>query len=97
MPAEGKFPLTHLAVAVSYHHGVNDDGNVFERTIKLDGSLNDLRRFQLMQVADVCPVGRLLSLNAEIPTHSDGVVRSEFAASYDDDLNELPIPYIDSD
>ena len=94
------FPLIRLEVAVSYHHGVNDGPNLFMRVIKLNGSLNDLQRSQLMQVADACPVGKLLGLNAEIRTLLDGAVTLEPAgavASYDDDLSELPIPYIDPD
>jgi putative redox protein len=68
--------------------------------IKLEGDLSDLQREQLMKIADVCPVGRLLGLNAKIHTRPDGaktMASGGAPASYDDDLGELSIPYIDPD
>lgn len=94
------FPLAHIEVAVSYHHGLNDGRKSFERLIKLDGSLNDHQRTQLMQVADMCPVGKILGLDADIRTRPSEATATELTgtpASYDDDLNELSIPYIDPD
>jgi putative redox protein len=94
------FPLSHIEVAVSYHHGSNDGRNSFEREIKLEGSLNDHQRMQLMQVADMCSVGKILGLNADIRTHPNGATATELTgtpASYDEDLSELSIPYIDPD
>ena len=72
-----KFPLSHVEVAVSYHHGTSDGSNSFERVIKLDGSLSDLQHVQLMQVADLCPVGKILGLNAEIHTRPHGTAAPE--------------------
>jgi putative redox protein len=46
-----------------------------------------------MQAANMCPVGRTLS--ADIRTNDNVSVGR--AASYDDDLSELPIPNIDPD
>jgi putative redox protein len=90
-----KIPLSHVEVAVSYHHG-GDGGrrDSFERSIKLQGNLVDDERAQLMQAANMCPVGRTLGLSADILTH-DSV--SGRAASYNDDLSELLIPNIDPD
>jgi putative redox protein len=48
-----------------------------------------------MQAANMCPVGRTLSLSADIRTNDNVGVGP--AASHDDDLSELPIPYIDPD
>jgi len=48
-----------------------------------------------MQAANMCPVGRTLGLSADICTNDNVGVGP--AASYDDDLGELPIPYIDPD
>lgn len=95
-----KFPLNHIEVAVSYHHGTSDGINTFDRVIRLDGSLSDLQHARLMQVADLCPVGKMLGLNAEIHTRQYGMATPESTptpASYDDDLSELSIPYIDPD
>src|SRR5262252_5854883 len=90
-----KFPLSHVEVAVSYHHGEDGGRDSFERSIGLEGNLGDEERAQLMHAANMCPVGRTLGLSADIRTNDDVGVGP--AASYDDDLSELPIPYIDPD
>ena len=90
-----KIPLSHVKVAVSYHHGGDGGHDSFERSIRLEGNLGDEERAQLMQAANMCPVGRTLGLSVDIRT-SDNVGVGP-TASYDDDLSELPIPYIDPD
>jgi len=90
-----KIPLSHVEVAVSYHHGVDGGRDSFERYITLEGNLVDDERAQLMQSANMCPVGRTLGLSADIRT--DDNVSVGRTASYDDDLSELPIPNIDPD
>ncbi len=90
-----KIPLSHVAVAVSYHHGGDGVRDSFERSITLEGNLGDDERAQLMQAANMCPVGRTLGLSADIRTNDNVSVGP--AASYDDDLSELPIPNIDPD
>jgi putative redox protein len=90
-----KIPLSHVEVAVSYHHGVDGGRDSFERSITLEGNLVDDERAQLMQAANVCPVGRTLGLSADIRTNDDVSVGR--AAGYDDDLSELPIPNINPD
>ncbi|WP_194471119.1 OsmC family protein [Bradyrhizobium sp. CCBAU 51753] len=88
-------PLSHVEVGVSYHHGSDGGRDSFERSIRLEGELGNDARDQLMQAANMCPVGRTLGLTADIRTNDNVGIGS--AASYDDDLNELPIPYIDPD
>jgi putative redox protein len=90
-----KFPLTHVEVAVSYHHGEDGGRDSFERSITLEGNLGDDERAQLIQAANMCPVGRTLGLGADIRTNENVSVGP--AASYDDDLSELSIPNIDPD
>jgi putative redox protein len=90
-----KIPLSHVAIAVSYHHSGDDGRDSFERSIRLEGSLGDEERAQLMQAANMCPVGRTLGLSADMRTNDN--VGVEPAASYDDNLSELPIPNIDPD
>lgn len=90
-----KIPLSHVAVAVSYHHGGDGGRDSFERSITLEGNLGNDERAQLMQAANMCPVGRTLGLSADIRTNDNVSVGP--AASYDDDLSELPIPNIDPD
>ena len=67
----------------------------FDRSIRLEGNLGDEERAQLMQAANMCPVGRTLGLSADIRTNDKLGVGP--VASYDDDLSELSIPNIDPD
>jgi len=90
-----KIPLSHVEVAVSFHHGAAGGRDSFERSISLEGKLNDEERAQLLQAASMCPVGRTLGLSADIRTNDD--VKIGKSASYEDDLSQLPIPYIDAD
>lgn len=90
-----KFPLSHVEVAVSYHHRGDGGRDSFERSIRLEGNLGDEERAQLMQAANMCPVGRTLGLSADIRTNDNASVGR--AASYVDDLSELPIPNIEAD
>jgi putative redox protein len=90
-----KFPLSHLEVAVSYHHGGDGGRDSFERSIRLEGNLGDEERAQLMQAANMCPIGRTLGLSADIRTNDN--VSVGWAASYDDALSDSPIPNIDPD
>ena len=90
-----KIPLSHVDVAVSYHHGGDRGRDTFERSITLAGNLADDERAQLMEAAKMCPVGRTLGLSADIRTNDKISVGP--AASYDDDLSDLPIPNIDPD
>ncbi|WP_430642169.1 OsmC family protein [Afipia felis] len=82
-----KFPLSHVEVAVSYHHGADGGRDSFERSIRLEGKLRDEERAQLMQAADMCPVGRMLGLSADIRTNDK--ISGGRAARYEDDLSEL--------
>ena len=88
-------PRSLVAVAVSYHHGGDRGRDSFERSITLEGNLVDDERAQLMQAANMCPVGRTLGLSADIRTNDNVSVGR--ATSYDDDLSELPIPNINPD
>src|SRR3954470_7609913 len=90
-----KIPLSRVEVAVSYHHGRDGGRDSFARSIRLEGTLGDEARAQLMQAANMCPVERTLGLSADICTNDNVGVGP--AASYDDDLSDLPIPYIDPD
>jgi putative redox protein len=87
-----KIQLSHVEVAVSYHHGGAGGRDSFDRSIKLEGNLVDDERAQLMQAANMCPVGRALGLSADVRTNDNFSVGRP--ASYDDDLSELPIPNI---
>jgi putative redox protein len=92
------YPLAHVEVAVSYRHAPEGGRNAFERSITLEGSLDDDQRVRLMQAANSCPVGQTLGIGADINTREGGPRPAEDrAASYDDDLGALSIPNIDAD
>ena len=95
-----KYPLSHVEVAVSYHHATDGGRGSFERAIMLQGDLNDEQRAQLLRGANMCPVGRTLGLNADIHTRSYDQARPEPAsapADYAKDLEEYSIINIDPD
>lgn len=92
-----KYPLSHVEVAVSYHHGADGGRDSFERAITLGGDLDVEQRAQLMRAAHMCPVGRTLGVNADIRDSSPTVVDAGAPADYDKDLRELSIPNIDPD
>jgi putative redox protein len=44
----------------------------FERTITLEGNLNDEQRERLFQIADKCPIHKLLTAGARVVTTVGG-------------------------
>jgi putative redox protein len=92
------YPLSHLDVAVTYHHGDEGGRGHFERLITLEGSLDDDQRAQLLRGAESCPVSRSLGVSVEIRTSSGGASRSVSpVADYTRDLEEFSIVNIDPD
>src|SRR5215467_14272173 len=49
------FPLSHVEVAGSYHHGGDGGRASFERSNRLEGKLSNEEQAQLMQAANMCP------------------------------------------
>jgi putative redox protein len=95
-----KLPLERVEVGVSFHHGTEGERDSFERTLVLEGELDAQQRAFLLEAANLCPVGEILGISADIHTRSDHTISDHKAgaqASYEDDLAELPIPYIDAD
>ena len=41
----------------------------FDRTIRLDGDLDDAQRARLLEIADKCPVHRTLERSSTVTTH----------------------------
>jgi putative redox protein len=72
MYAERKnWPVTHLAVDVSHKKsgfGTDEMKNVFVRKITIEGDLDDKQRARMMQIADKCPVHKVLAHANEIRT-----------------------------
>jgi putative redox protein len=86
------YPLSHVEVAVSYHHADDNGRSCFQRVITLQGGLDDHQRAQLLRGAGSCPVGRTLGLRAEIRTSSHDNAQSAAVnapANYAEDLVSL--------
>src|SRR4051812_28973208 len=95
-----KLPLERVAVGVSFQHGAEGERDSFERTLTLDGELDVQQRAFLIEAANLCPVGKILGISADIRTSAETTtpgVKTGTQASYEDDLTELQIPYIDPD
>jgi putative redox protein len=95
-----KLPLERVEVGVSFHHGAQGERDFFERALVLEGDLDAKQHAFLMEAAKLCPVGQILGISADIRTRPDATASGHKArvhASYEDDLGELPIPYIDAD
>jgi putative redox protein len=94
------FPLERVEVGVSFHHGAEGERDSFERTLVLEGELDAQQRAFLLEAANLCPVGEILGLSADIHTRPGAAAAGHNAssqASYEDDLAELQIPNIDPD
>ncbi|PHR91371.1 MAG: osmotically inducible protein OsmC [Robiginitomaculum sp.] len=63
-----KWPVTHIAVDVHFKKsGVGTDmKNVFVRDITIEGDLDEAQRTRLLQIANKCPVHKMLEAEAEI-------------------------------
>lgn len=95
-----KLPLERVEVGVSFHHGVQGERDSFERTLVLEGELDAQQRAFLLEAANLCPVGQILGISADISTRMDATTSGRNAstqASYEDDLALLPIPNITPD
>jgi putative redox protein len=95
-----QLPLKRVEVGVSFHHGAQGERDSFVRGLKLEGELDVQQRALLLGAANLCPVGQILGISADLCTCGDVTTSSRSAitqASYEDDLAELQIPYIDPD
>jgi len=95
-----KVPLDQVEVSVSFHHGAQGERDSFERTLVLGGDLDAQQRAFLLEAANLCPVGKILGIGADIHTRLDAAGSGHNAspqASYEHDLAELQIPNIDPD
>jgi putative redox protein len=92
------YPLSHVEVAVSYHHAADGGRGFFQRAITLRGGLDDNQRAQLLRGANSCPVGATLGLGAAIRTSlGDDGQPATASADYTADLENFSIVNIDPD
>ncbi|MGY3607492.1 OsmC family protein [Bradyrhizobium sp. Leo121] len=95
-----KLPLERLEVGVSFHHGAQGERDSFARTLVLGGELDAQQRAFLLEAANLCPIGKILGIGADINTRLDATISGHSPstrASYEDDLAQLPIPNITPD
>ena len=64
-----QWPLTHVDVDLHLNPDSKPaDGNQITRTITLHGGLDEEQRSRLLQIANACPVHKLLEGKVEIPS-----------------------------
>jgi putative redox protein len=67
------WPLGAIHVEVTHARKAGEQpADTFTRHIRLGGALNDEQRQRLMEVAEMCPIHRLLTAGARIVTESTG-------------------------
>lgn len=66
-----EWPLGQVHVEVTHERRAGEQpADVFHRRISLGGDLDDEQRARLMQIADMCPIHRLLTAGARIETRA---------------------------
>ena len=67
------WPLKRVQVAVRHHRASLDARDLFERTISLEGPLDDTQRARLLEIANLCPVHKTLDRGSDVRTALRGV------------------------
>jgi putative redox protein len=62
------WPLTRIQVAVRHHRASLEARDLFERTVSLEGPLDETQRAQLLAIAERCPVHRTLDRGSDVKT-----------------------------
>lgn len=72
------WPLARVQVSILHHRASLDARDLFDRTIGLEGPLDDAQRAQLLSIAERCPVHRTLERGSEVRTSlADTAVTAE--------------------
>lgn len=61
-----EWPVTEINVAVSLER--KDDKTIFTRNIQVEGTLDEVQKERLLQIAKACPVSKTLSGSIDINT-----------------------------
>ena len=62
------WPLTRVQVSVRHHRASLEARDLFERTISLEGPLDEGQRMRLKEIAEHCPVHKTLDRGADVST-----------------------------
>lgn len=68
--ARKEWPLLGVGVRITMNpQGTGqDDGTVLQRTLTFEGDLDDAQRKRLLQIANACPVHKILTGKITVPT-----------------------------
>jgi len=62
------WPLERVEVGVRHHRASLDARDLFERTIRVEGPLDEAQKARLLAIAERCPVHRTLDRGADVKT-----------------------------
>jgi putative redox protein len=62
------WPLERVQVSVLHHRASLDARDLFDRTILVEGPLDEAQRAQLLAIAERCPVHRTLDRGSDVKT-----------------------------
>jgi putative redox protein len=62
------WPLTRVQVSVRHHRASLEARDLFDRTIRVEGPLDDAQKAQLLKIAEHCPVHRTLDRGSDVRT-----------------------------
>jgi len=74
------WPLERVQVQVQHHRASLEARDLFERSIHLEGPLDDAQRARLLEIAGRCPVHKTLDRGADIRTALTAAVAPDAAA-----------------
>jgi putative redox protein len=62
------WPLERVQVSVLHHRASLEARDLFERTISIEGPLDETQRTRLLHIAEQCPVHRTLDRGSDVKT-----------------------------
>lgn len=71
------WPLERVQVAVQHHRASLEARDLFERSIYLEGPLDEAQRTKLLEIAERCPVHKTLDRGSDIKTALTPVMADE--------------------
>ena len=79
--ARKQWPLTEVRVELQFNpHGKPEAGTELTRVVSLHGDLSDEQRQRLLQIANACPIHKVLTGEVRIATSLQAAVGSNEAA-----------------
>jgi len=73
------WPLERVQVSVRHHRASLEARDLFERSVYLEGPLDDAQRTRLLEIAERCPVHKTLDRGADIRTVLTPVMAADAA------------------